>query len=64
MSWLDSNDSISSQIMSTTFQVNISNISPGTNISSYYWLDIPQNQAGGDYNTTIFIKAVETGTSP
>ena len=64
MSWLDSNNSISSFTMSTTFQDNISNISPNTNVSVYYWLDIPADQTGGSYNTTISIKAVETGISP
>ncbi|MFQ5531338.1 MAG: S8 family serine peptidase [Candidatus Nanoarchaeia archaeon] len=64
MSWLDSNNSITSNQMLTTFQNNISNISSGTNISSYYWLDIPTNQTGGSYNTTITIKAVKTGTLP
>jgi len=64
MSWFDSNDSISSHIISTTFQDNIPNISPNTNVSVYYWLDIPANQTGGSYNTTINIKAVETGISP
>jgi len=64
MSWFDSDNSISSHPMLTTFQDNILNIPSGTNVSVYYWLDIPQDQTGGDYNTTIFIKAVETGTSP
>ena len=64
MSWLDSNNSIISFNMSTTFQDNISNISPNTNVSIYYWLDIPTDQTGGSYSTTISIKAVETGTSP
>ena len=64
MSWLDSNNSVSSHLMLTTFQDNVSNILSGTNVSVYYWLDLPQSQTGGDYNTTIFIKAVETGGLP
>ncbi|MBI2452370.1 S8 family serine peptidase [Candidatus Pacearchaeota archaeon] len=64
MSWLDSNNSLNSYVMSKNYNNNISNILPGTNVSVYYWLDIPQGQTGGDYNTTIFIKAVKIGTSP
>jgi len=64
MSWLDLNNSLSSHIMANNYDNNISNISSDTNVSVYYWLDIPQNQTGGDYSTTIFIKAVETGISP
>ncbi|MCH7562074.1 MAG: S8 family serine peptidase, partial [Thaumarchaeota archaeon] len=64
MSWFDSDNSASSYIMSNNYGNNIPDISPNTNVSIYYWLDIPQDQTGGDYTTTIFIKAVETGTSP
>ena len=41
-----------------------SNISAGTNKNIYYWISIPESQQAGDYSTTFFIKAVETGTSP
>lgn len=30
----------------------------------YYWLDIPLAQYAGNYETTIYIKAVESGISP
>ena len=41
-----------------------SNIAPGTSENIYYWISIPESQQAGDYSTTFFIKAVETGTSP
>ncbi len=62
MSWYNLNDSINSYQMLNGYQNNIGNISPDTNISSYYWLDIPLGQYAGEYNTTIYIKAVETKT--
>ncbi len=61
MSWFNANNSASSYQMLKNYQNNVSNIAPGTNVSLYYWLDIPMGQAGGDYNTTINIKAVEIG---
>ena len=64
MSWLDTNNSASSNIMTNNYGDNLPNISPNTNVSVYYWLDIPIDQTGGNYNTTIFIKAVETGVLP
>ncbi|MEK6876939.1 MAG: S8 family serine peptidase, partial [Nanoarchaeota archaeon] len=41
-----------------------SNITPGINKSIYYFISIPKSQKAGDYSTTFFIKAVETGTLP
>jgi len=41
-----------------------SNITPGTNKNIYYFISIPESQGAGDYLTTFFIKAVETGTLP
>ena len=39
-----------------------SNVAPESENNIYYWITIPDGQYGGDYNSTIFIKAVETGT--
>lgn len=61
MSWFDANSSASSYIMANNYGNNISNISSGTNVSVYYWLDIPADQTGGSYNTTIYIKAIKAG---
>lgn len=41
-----------------------SNVIPGTNKSIYYFISIPQSQRAGDYSTTFYIKAVETGALP
>ncbi len=41
-----------------------SNVSAGTDKNIYYWISIPESQRAGDYTTTFFIKAVETGTLP
>ena len=41
-----------------------SNLSPSTNKNIYYWISVPESQKAGNYNTTIYIKAVETGSSP
>ncbi len=64
MSWLNLNNSVSSYIMANNYGNNISNITPARNVSIFYWIDIPQGQTGGNYNTTIFIKAVKIGTLP
>ncbi|MFH1947221.1 MAG: M6 family metalloprotease domain-containing protein [Candidatus Magasanikbacteria bacterium] len=64
MSWYNQNNSTSSYQMLNDYQDKILNISSGTNTSSYYWLDIPSGQYAGNYETTIYIKAVEMGTSP
>jgi subtilisin family serine protease len=53
-------------ILTSTYDTTpyFSNLSAGTNKNIYYWISIPENQQAGDYNTTFYIKAVETGTSP
>jgi hypothetical protein len=61
MKWNEINspgDSITS-----TYSLIMGNIGIG-DYDIYYWLDIPSAQYAGNYNTTIYIKAVETGISP
>jgi hypothetical protein len=41
-----------------------SNLAPGTSKNIYYFISIPQSQRAGDYSTTFFVKAVETGALP
>ena len=41
-----------------------SNVPPNTEKNLYYWISVPSNQEAGTYTSTIFIKAVKTGTSP
>ena len=57
MKWNEINspgDSITS-----TYSLIMENIGIG-NYDIYYWLDIPLSQYAGNYDTTIYIKAVET----
>ncbi|MFH1947406.1 MAG: hypothetical protein ABIJ23_04610 [Candidatus Magasanikbacteria bacterium] len=67
MKWYNESNLGSAFVMQTTYQNDskISDIAPDTNVSAYYWLTIPPGQsAGTDYTSTIYIKAVEMGTSP
>ena len=67
MSWNTVNNVAASINMTNNYQDKVAeNVANGTetNITMYYWLDIPTAQRAGDYNTTIYIKAVETGTLP
>ena len=56
----------SETILTNTYGITpyFSNVSPSTNKSIYYFISIPEAQQAGDYSTTFFIKAVETGTLP
>ncbi|MFB6159297.1 MAG: DUF2341 domain-containing protein [Candidatus Nanohalobium sp.] len=36
-------------------------IPPGTNVTSFYWIDVPQGRLRGIYNGTIYYKANATG---
>lgn len=65
MSWYNESIVGNSILMGKNYSLaTATEIPSDTNISSYYWLDIPLAQYAGEYNTTIYIKAVETGTSP
>jgi len=59
MTWYNSSVSSSSIPVTKNYSIVATNVASGTNISMYYWIDIPQVKAG-DYNTTIFILANET----
>ena len=64
MSWNTVNNVVTSTIIKKNYQDKVAeNVANGTNINMYYWIDIPLQQAG-DYTSTIYIKAVETGTPP
>lgn len=50
------------QLNNTYGTAFLSNISPGTENNVYYWITIPDKQGAGNYNSTIYIKALGTGT--
>lgn len=64
MSWNTENNVVTSINMTNNYQDKVAeNVANGTDINMYYWIDIPLQRAG-DYTSTIYIKAVETGTPP
>lgn len=55
------NDISTESFLSNTFQNVKSNISPGTVLSTFYWIDVPSGIYKGGYNGTIYFKANSTG---
>lgn len=54
-------DVSTSETLSNTYQSVKSNISPGSVLSTFYWLDVPTGIYKGGYNGTMYFKANVTG---
>jgi hypothetical protein len=50
--------------LSKAYALINSSINPNTNITTYYWIDMPYRVATATYNSTLWIKGVENGGSP
>ncbi len=64
MTWNKVNNVAASLAITKTYSSVETNVTPNTNVTIYYWIGTPSAQRAGNYNTTIYVKAVETGTSP
>ncbi len=66
MTWNTVNDVNTSKITKNIFSspAIAINVTPGTNVTTYHWISIPQNKLSGTYNATIFVKAVVAGDTP
>ena len=53
----------SSVALTTGYVVDTKNLAAGNKNYYRFWLDVPTATEAGDYNNTIYFKAVETGTS-
>jgi len=51
-----SNAKSSPTVLSTTYQTSSTGVSPGTTVGIWYWLDIPNGQAAGDYSGTLSVR--------
>lgn len=60
LSYSFQNDSGTSENLSNTYQSIKSDISPGTVLNTFYWIDIPYGIYKGGYNGTMFFKANST----
>lgn len=64
MTWSTTNDVGTSQATTNVYSTPIAtNVPSGTNITMYYWLDVPAGKAAGTYSASVYIKAVETEAS-
>lgn len=67
MTWSRINDAGTSLSVNETYDSNYpiaTNVSLSTNITMYYWLDVPAGKTAGTYSALVYIKAIETGTLP
>lgn len=58
-----SNDVATTIPLSSAYKLVRNNIFPGTNVTIWFWLNVPPVYAGV-YNGTIYIEGVETGAPP
>ncbi|MCH8329124.1 MAG: hypothetical protein IIB81_01885 [Nanoarchaeota archaeon] len=64
MTWKKIDDAATSASVTKTYSSVEADVAKNTEVPMYYWIDLPTGQHAGDYTSTIFIKAVETGTLP
>ncbi len=65
ISWNNvSNDYGSSYPMSSSWQLVGGGVEGGTNLTTWYWIDVPFGVGAGNYNGTVTIEGVEAGESP
>jgi len=65
ISWSNvSNDYATSHKMNHTWALINESVSPGTNTTTYYWMNAPYAVADGLYNGSIYIEGVERGETP
>lgn len=60
LSYSFQNDPSTEENISNSYQSIRSNISPGTVLNTFYWLDVPTGIYKGGYNGTIYFKANST----
>lgn len=59
-SWNLINNSLTSSTLKRAFDLIASNKTANTSVTLFYWIDVPSDQTGGDYNSTIIFLANET----
>lgn len=61
ISFSTTNDIDTEKSLLNTFQLAASNLSPGSILSTYYWIDVPLGIYNGGYSGKIYFKANGTG---
>lgn len=61
MSYSLQNDISTENFLSNSFQLAKTDISPGSILNFFFWIDVPTGKAKGEYNGTMYFKVNSTG---
>jgi len=65
ITWSDeNNDYDTSHALDYTWSLISADVPPGTNTTTYYWINVPYSILEGEYNGTLTIEGVEEGENP
>ncbi len=60
----ETNDYNSGYRLSSSWVLGKHSASPGSNVTTYYWIDVPYSVMEGEYNGTLYVEGVERGGAP
>ena len=64
MKWNDVDETGTASSITETYSEIVTNVPYDTDTIMYYWISLPSGQRAGDYETTLYVKGVNTGNPP